>query len=256
VAIVTGDAAALRTGLASKKPDAQPLIFTEIRRGPRRSEVRTRPSIIITARRMSHNYVAGSATLVDHTRRLMRGRGGAIAEEFERRKMDVVGNAEVPFIKDLRNFVLHRAHPFLGHTVTVANSQGPITGEIELSQADLLIWDRWSSPARTFIKDQGDKIALRPIVQHHGKLMIELHNWLHNELALANSSALEDTNRLVDERNAILTGMDIPAAQRLSEAMTRIRNSPTPIRTEDLPAILRGDQPAPGAEGNAPAGDA
>jgi hypothetical protein len=58
-----------------------------------------------------HNYVAGAATLVDHARRLMKGRTSAVAAEFERRKVEVIANLEVPFIKDLRNFVLHQAHP-------------------------------------------------------------------------------------------------------------------------------------------------
>jgi hypothetical protein len=52
-----------------------------------------------------HNYVAGAATLVDHARRLMKGRTGKIANEFERRKLETIANPEVPFIKDLRNFV-------------------------------------------------------------------------------------------------------------------------------------------------------
>lgn len=153
------------------------------------------------------------------------------------------------FIKNLRNFVLHHAHPFLGHTVTVAGQSGQIAGEIELSQTDLLTWDKWSSAARAFIRDQPEQIPLRPIVQHHAKRMLELHNWLHDRLAIANRPTLEDTNRLVDERNAILTGLDPDAAHGLSEAMTRIRNSPTPINTEQFLAILRGERPPPGDEG-------
>jgi len=199
-----------------------------------------------------HNYVAGSATLVDHTRRVMHGRTGPIADEFEQRKERVATDPEVLFIKNLRNFVLHRAHPFLGHTVTVADRSGRITGEIELSRTDLLTWDRWSSSARTFIRNHAEQIPLRPIVQHHAELMIELHNWLHDQLALANRAALRDTDRLIDEGNAILTGLEPTAAQRLSEAMTRLRNSSTPIKTEDFVAILRGEPHPPGSQGSPP----
>ncbi len=193
-----------------------------------------------------HNYVAGSATLVDHTRRLMDGRTGPIAEEFEQRKTQVASDPQVLFIKNLRNFVLHRTHPFLGHTVRIADQSGLATGEIELSRADLLTWDKWSSPARAFIRDQPEQIPLLPVVHHHAKLMVELHNWLHNQLAVANRPALEDANRLVDEQTAIQTGLDIDAARRRTEAMTRLRNSPTPIKTEEFLAILRGEKPPPG----------
>ncbi|MGC2374671.1 MAG: hypothetical protein WA484_12430 [Solirubrobacteraceae bacterium] len=191
-----------------------------------------------------HNYVAGAATLVDHARRLMKGRTGTIPEEFERRKADVIANPEVPFIKDLRNFVLHQAHPFLGHTVRILDPDGPATGEIELSATNLLGWSGWKAPARAFIKSQPESFALRPIALQHGQLMVRLHNWLHNELAEANAADLEDANRLVVERNAILGGMDPEAAKRLTEAITKLRESPTPIKTDDLPDAL-GSQSLP-----------
>jgi len=236
------------------RPTQDQALAVELFQNMRRPDIREGYEAAVT--NTLHNYVAGSATLVDHTRRLMDRRTGPIAEEFDQRKKRVADDPEVLFIKNLRNFVLHRAHPFLGHTVTVADQSGRITGEIELSRKDLLTWDRWSSPARAFIRDQPENIPLRAILQHHAKLMIELHNWLHDQLALANRAALKDTNRLVDERNAILSGLDPAAAQRLSEAATRLRNSPTPIKTEDFLAMLRGEPLAPGSEGSPPRRDA
>ena len=53
-----------------------------------------------------HNYVAGTATLIDHSRRLMKGRSGTIVSEFETMKTSLEQNPEVPFVKDLRNFTL------------------------------------------------------------------------------------------------------------------------------------------------------
>lgn len=189
-----------------------------------------------------HNYVAGAATLVDHTRRLMKRRTGAIAEEFERRKGEVIAHPEILFIKDLRNFVLHQAHPFLGHTVRILDPEGPATGEIELSATNLLGWNGWKAPARGFIKSQPESFALRPIVLRHGQLMVSLHNQLHKELTEANTADLEDANRLVVEGNAILSGMDPEAAKRLTDAITKLRESPAPIKTENLPDILGGKQ--------------
>ena len=45
-----------------------------------------------------HNYVAGTMTLVDHTRRIMRARSGAIPDEFAKRKALLLANPEVPFV--------------------------------------------------------------------------------------------------------------------------------------------------------------
>jgi hypothetical protein len=191
-----------------------------------------------------HNYVAGAATLVDHARRLMKGRTGAIAEEFEIRKAEAVANPEVPFIKDLRNFVLHQAHPFLGHTVRVLDPEGQVTGEIELSATNLLGWSGWKASARAFIKSQPESFAVRPIVLRHGQLMVRLHNWLHNELAEANATALDDANRLVAERNAILGGLDIATAEQLTTAITKLRESPTRISADDLTNVLGARSPS------------
>lgn len=205
----------------------------ELFQNMKRPDVRDGYESAVTQR--LHNYVAGSATLVDHARRLMRLRSGPVAEDFHKRKTAVVENPEVPFIKDLRNFVLHRTHPFLAHTVKIEDGGGIARGEIELSTADLLSWSGWTSAARAFVKSRAPAIELRPVVRRHGDLMIELHNWLHDELATANTSALEDANRLVVERNAILGGLDTAAAERLTEAVTKRRESPLAITSDDLP---------------------
>ena len=49
--------------------------------------------------RALHNYVASAMALVEHTRRIMRARSGAIADEFERSKSDVTSNPQVPFVE-------------------------------------------------------------------------------------------------------------------------------------------------------------
>jgi len=223
-------------------PTQDATLAVELFQNVRRPNVRDGFEAAVTQR--LHNYVAGSATLVDHARRLMRGRTGTIAAEFERRKDEVTAHPEVPFIKDLRNFVLHQAHPFLAHTVTISDAEGLAVGELELSTTDLLAWDGWKSPARAFIKSQPEAFALRPIVHKHGGLMIDLHNWLHNALAIANTSALEDANRLVVERNAILGGLDTATAKRLTEQVTKLRESPTPITADDLPKVIVLDNPS------------
>lgn len=223
------------------RPTWDQALAVELFQNMYRPDVREAYEAAVTQR--LHNYVAGAATLVDHARRLMKGRTGTIAEEFERRKAEVIANPEVPFIKDLRNFVLHQAHPFLGHTVRILDPEGPATGEIELSATNLLGWTGWKAPARAFIKSQPESFALRPIALRHGQLMVCLHNSLHNELAEANSTDLEDANRLVVERNAILGDMDPEAAKRLTDAITELRESPTPIKADELATRLASAEP-------------
>jgi hypothetical protein len=218
-------------------PRHDPTLAVELFQNMYRPDAREAYERAVTQR--LHNYVAGSATLVDHTRRLMKDRTGLIADEFARRKDETLANPELPFIKDLRNFVLHRTHPFLAHTVRIESADGPAVGEVELSVVDLLAWAKWSASTRGFIETQGDSFPIRPIALRHGELMVRLHNWLHNELAKANAADLADANALQEERNAVLAGIDDPvAARRLTEAITKQRESPKPIRA-DLSDIKR-----------------
>lgn len=222
------------------QPTRDQTLAIELFQNVRRPDVREAFQAQVTQR--LHNYVAGSATLIDHARNLMRARTGGIADEFNRRKAEVAATPEVAFIRDLRNYVLHQANPFLGHTVRIMGADGPIVGELELSGSNLLAWSRWKSAAREFIKAQPDSFALRPIVHQHGALMVTLHNWLQNQLATANAAALEDANSLVVERNAVLGGLDLARATRATDAITKLRESNTPIAADGLASILAGDE--------------
>ena len=166
-----------------------------------------------------HNYLASVASLVDHVRNLMRGREGAIAEEFERRKTILLANPEVPFVKDLRNYTLHRNLPDLGHTVSMTNVNTPqatMMSELELGVPDLLEWDGWTAPSRKYLESSAPSLQLRPVVKRHGDSMLRLNAWLHHELAKANESALEEVNELIIDQNTLLSGGDRDAGRRKS----------------------------------------
>jgi hypothetical protein len=129
--------------------------------------------------RALHNYVASATSLVDHTRRIMRGRSGAIVDEFERRKQVVISHPEVPLVHNLRNYVLHHSLPFIGHEVHLQpQPEFVATGTIRLSTRELLAWDGWSAQARGYIEAQTGEIALRPLVDIHATLVSELNLWL------------------------------------------------------------------------------
>ncbi len=214
----------------------------ELFQNVRRPVVRTRFEGAVM--RALHNYVASAMALVEHTRRIMRDRSGPIVDEFERRKRDVTANPEVPFIHNLRNYVLHHSLPFVGHEVRLQPQPGVLaTSEIQLSVRQLTAWDGWSAPARRFIESQGDALALRPVVDLHAGLVAQLNLWLYERLADANAPALAKVNRLVDERNAILGGTDLEEARRVTEAWTRRRESPRPDPIVDLTTLMPRQKP-------------
>jgi hypothetical protein len=199
-------------------------LAVELFQNVRRPVVRTRFEGAVM--RALHNYVASASALVEHTRRIMRERSGPIVDEFERKKRDVIAHPEVPFIHNLRNYVLHHSLPFIGHEVRLQPQPGVLaTSEIQLSVRQLTAWDGWSTPARRFVESQGEVLVLRPVIAIHAELTVELNLWLYEQLVAANEPALSEVNRLVVERNAILGGTDLEEATRVTEEWTKRRES-------------------------------
>jgi hypothetical protein len=227
-------------------------LAVELFQNVRRPVVRTRFEGAVM--RGLHNYVASAMTLVEHTRRVMRDRSGPIVEPFERRKQEVVANPEVRFIQGLRNYVLHHSLPFVGHEVRLQPQPNVIaTSEIQLSVRELAQWGGWSATTRAFIESHGEALTLRPIVRRHSEPVIELNLWLYGQLADANADALAGVNELVVQRNAILAGLDMEEARRVTTEWTRRREDPAPSDPVDVQSLMGSRQvtrPAPGQPGS------
>jgi hypothetical protein len=212
-------------------------LAVELFQNVRRPVVRTRFEGAVM--RALHNYVASATALVEHTRRIMRGRSGPIIDELERRKRDVIAHPEVPFVHNLRNYVLHHSLPFIGHEVRLQPQPGVLaTSEIQLRVRQLTAWDGWSAAARRFVESQGEVLMLRPVIAIHAELTVQLNLWLYEQLAAANEPALSEVNRLVVERNAILGGTDLQEARRVTEEWTKRRERSRPDPNFDIRTLM------------------
>ena len=100
---------------------------------------------------------------------------------------------------------------------------------IELSIPSLLEWKKWTSTSKAFLAAQGDAVNLRPVVAKHGELILTFNTVFFNDLEAANATHLDGLNELVTERNALLAGIPIEDARRVTESWTRRRNG------EDVP---------------------
>lgn len=171
-----------------------------------------------------HNYVAATSALVDHSRRLMQDRSDSLTAEVDTKKTGLLAHPEVPFVKDLRNYMQHRSLPpvLLGTRMYDLNTTAPRTeSEVTLSAEDLLTWDRWSADSKAFLRAQNGAFALRPVVHTHGYEMFQFNSWLFDLLIEQNRAGLADANELIVERNAVFNRIDLPEARRLTEDWTR-----------------------------------
>jgi hypothetical protein len=185
---------------------------------------RERFQVLVSQRLL--NYLAATSTLADHTLLIMNGRTGVLADEYGRRKAQLVSHLQVPLMSRLRNFTMHYKLPFLGHTVALDAVNTPaqtMKSYVELSAAELLQWDGWTQPAKEFIRQQGKTLQLRPVVRAHHELVSAFNIWLHTELVSENAAGIAQLNELIVERNAILAGVDMETARGITEVRAECR---------------------------------
>jgi len=158
-----------------------------------------------------HNYVASAATLVDHTRRMLANyEGTRFHETYEARRTTISDSPVAKFIKDLRNYSLHRELPFVANTVNIGRTTegtlGDVRAEIELSCSLLLTWDGWTSGSRDFIRKSGDTIRLRHVLVQRIALVRDLYEWIRNQYHGLHRFEIGMFNELVDEYNWAISG--------------------------------------------------
>lgn len=140
-----------------------------------------REEVVAEVTQRLHNYAAGTTTLVDHSRRLLRARSGAVVDEFGRQLAIVLENPEIVFVQNLRNFMLHRSLPLIAHRLRLSGGEAEAThgsSDLLLRTADLLRWDNWSRASRDWLESQTEDVTLRPLIAKHGQMMYELNVWL------------------------------------------------------------------------------
>lgn len=156
--------------------------------------------------RRIHNFVAAAQTLVEHSRNFMREHyeGTDVFARYEARiKADFVSDPLSQFVKDLRNFMVHRGLPSseMYLNITSGGAKPGVSDTIDtgarLRSAELLDWDRWSAPGRAFIVESGDHVDVLTVAQGYSEKATAFNEWLHQELVqhhaadIAHARALE-----------------------------------------------------------------
>lgn len=106
-----------------------------------------------------HNQVASAASLVDHTRNLMKYLKDApfLVEEFQERNQRVRDMPEALFLRDLRNYLLHYGVAPRVQVIDLVPAPGSTGYSFKLSASKLLEWKKWSNPARTYLAGFPDR---------------------------------------------------------------------------------------------------
>ena len=160
--------------------------------------------------RRAHNFVAAALTLVDHTRIFMRENYSdlPIAAHYQSKvEADLASNPLVRFVKDLRNYMLHKGLPnsemYLNFKSDANRPDGGLleTG-IRIKTAPLLEWDNWSNEARRYIESCGEFVDLRTMAENYTDKILAFHSWLHDELDRFHSADLDELRALEEAFNS------------------------------------------------------
>ena len=156
-----------------------------------------------------HNYVAASASRVDHFRRFKDNQwreGSPLREEYQRRvdegfKASPLHN----FVTDLRNLVLHVRLPVSTTTEAWTRSAAwTYTFRVMLNSADLLRWDRWSPEARQYIEASGDSVDLGRTVSTYTDEIIAFDRWVAERFIGQHLEEIESYQRALREHQTRL----------------------------------------------------
>jgi hypothetical protein len=152
-----------------------------------------------------HNYVASMGSLIDQTRRLIDSYTRmSIKEAYEARKGLLVSRPVTGFVRDLRNYLLHRSLPYISHSVSF--NQESYEAKVLLSVAELNVWDGWKAEAKRFLASAGDDIELMSTVRDHFTGVDNLWRWLFAQYAGLHRVDETGYNELVNEHDWYLSG--------------------------------------------------
>jgi hypothetical protein len=144
--------------------------------------------------RLLHNFVASAATLTDHTRIFINRFYSTtkISKLYISRVRDeFINDGLSKFIKDLRNFILHRGLPYTGLIL-----RPDLETTVYLDRNSMLDWDKWTAISRRYLASQPEKIRIYEFAYSYTKKVIAFNHWLNLEIKDHHKDDLEELDLL------------------------------------------------------------
>jgi len=139
--------------------------------------------------RLVHNFVAGSMSLIEHTRQFIREHYAdtCLKGAYEDRvKADFASEPVAKFVQDLRNYMVHKGLPssqmFLAFERIADGPGGELTTGVRYETRVLLEWDGWTAPAKAYIEAAGEHIDIHVFAESYLEKVLQFHAWLDTEL--------------------------------------------------------------------------
>jgi hypothetical protein len=133
--------------------------------------------------RLLHNFVAASSSLIAHASRLYKNY--VTHPSFQNYKQEIKSRFEndplCQFVKKLRNYTLHWEIPYIGSMVSVIPGER-MEHTLSLNRDQLLRWDGWNAPAKTFLENSNKEIDLYRVLFEYETKIRDFYDWYYARL--------------------------------------------------------------------------
>jgi hypothetical protein len=85
------------------------------------------------------------------------------------------------FVKNLRNFILHRDLPAISGQMSFAKGDDALRFDTLLPTHSLLLWKGWDKESKAFLA-QHESISLSKTITEYGRLAAAFYNWVFKEI--------------------------------------------------------------------------
>lgn len=158
--------------------------------------------------RLFHNYLAGAATLLDHTRIVSDEvyRETSFANEYSQQIEQRFRNTPLPhFVEDLRNYMLHKGLPFALSELSFdrASSGVKVDSALKLDVSKLRSWESWSEKGNEYLGALDNKVKLADIVEEYTSVVADFYRWFENRHYELNHEALRELKALESTRDQL-----------------------------------------------------
>ncbi|MER3127547.1 hypothetical protein ABQG68_19830, partial [Bacillus pumilus] len=108
-----------------------------------------------------------------------------IFEKYKSKKESYLNdNGYHKFMQDLRNYTSHNTFIKIGSELSYNIEWTEPKKSIYIQKSEILLWDGWSAPSKSFINAQEDKIRLNKILKEHFFGFLQFQNWTYLQILL------------------------------------------------------------------------
>jgi hypothetical protein len=157
------------------------------------------------------NYLSSLFAVVDYSRKTLSNylkENSFIFEKYNSKKeIYLKDNFHHKFVQDLRNYTSHNTFIKIGSEFSYNIEWTEPKKSIYVQKSEILEWDGWTAPSKSFINVQEEKIRLNKILKEHYLAFLQFQNWTYLQILLVNEirsrKFITDTETIYNKAMAV-----------------------------------------------------